>query len=408
MIHLLHCPQMADLAARISDQRPDVQLGSVSWNAFRDGFPDLLVENAKSLRNRDVVCLASLGPAADHHLRHPRTARAARRPRPRVPSLDGRGLSGCSNVSGLPEAAGIKRLYWLSVPLLIGVLPLFFIDLDRWIGAVPPEVHALGHVAFFGVLALVLMALPPLRRRQFAQRAVLVLLIILVVGSAVEVAQGFLGRSPSLRDVALNLVGAMAAVSLFARPGVQRRVFVGLAGTLLVAMLAAPALDLADRAVARAQFPTLAEFDTPLEHRRWSNGQPSETIARAGSRSLRIELAPGSWPSFGTHMQRSFGDWSGYGYLELSLFNPDDEPLRLGLSIRDREHFRSGRSYRNRYATRMELDWGWNDVRIPVAEIRDGPEERPLDLDQIAELAIFALDLERPRVVFLDRVRLVE
>ena len=95
MIHLLHCPQMADLAARISDQRPDVQLGSVSWNAFRDGFPDLLVENAKSLRNRDVVCLASLGPAADHHLRHPRTARAARRPRPRVPSLDDRGLSGC-------------------------------------------------------------------------------------------------------------------------------------------------------------------------------------------------------------------------------------------------------------------------------------------------------------------------
>ena len=61
MIHLLHCPQMADLAARISDKRPDVQLGSVSWNAFRDGFPDLLVEDAKSLRNQDVVFLASLG-----------------------------------------------------------------------------------------------------------------------------------------------------------------------------------------------------------------------------------------------------------------------------------------------------------------------------------------------------------
>ena len=62
MIHLPHCPQMAGLAARTSDKRADVQLGgSVSWKAFRDGFPDLLVENAKSLRNQDVVFLASLG-----------------------------------------------------------------------------------------------------------------------------------------------------------------------------------------------------------------------------------------------------------------------------------------------------------------------------------------------------------
>ncbi|TVP85568.1 MAG: VanZ family protein [Thioalkalivibrio sp.] len=291
---------------------------------------------------------------------------------------------------------------------LIGILPLFFIDLDRWVGAVPPEVHALGHVAFFGVLALVLMGLPVLQQRRFAQRAVLVLLFILAAGIAVEVAQGFLGRSPSIRDVGLNLVGAMAGVSLFARPGVQRRVLVGLAGALLVVMLASPMLDLADRAVAQAQFPILAEFETPLEHRRWSNGQPSDTIARAGSRSLRIELAPGAWPSFGTHMQRSFGDWSEYAYLELSLFNPDDESLRVGLSIRDREHFRAGRSYRNRYATRLELDRGWNDVRIPIAEIRDGPQERQLDLNQIAELAIFTVDLEGPRVVFLDRVRVVE
>jgi len=65
VIHLLHCPQMADLAGRISDKRPDVQLGSVSWNAFRDGFPDLLVEDAKSLRNRDVAFLASLDEPAE-------------------------------------------------------------------------------------------------------------------------------------------------------------------------------------------------------------------------------------------------------------------------------------------------------------------------------------------------------
>ena len=60
MIHLLHCPQMTDLARRIANRRSDVQLGTVSWESFRDGFPDLYIENARSLRNRHVVFLASL------------------------------------------------------------------------------------------------------------------------------------------------------------------------------------------------------------------------------------------------------------------------------------------------------------------------------------------------------------
>jgi ribose-phosphate pyrophosphokinase len=60
VIHLLHCPQMTNLAQRIANRRPDVQLGTVSWQSFRDGFPDLYVEGARSLRNRHVVFLASL------------------------------------------------------------------------------------------------------------------------------------------------------------------------------------------------------------------------------------------------------------------------------------------------------------------------------------------------------------
>ena len=59
MTHLLHCPQMAGLAGRISDKRPDVQLGPVSWKAFQDALPGLVVEDAKSLRNRDMAFLAS-------------------------------------------------------------------------------------------------------------------------------------------------------------------------------------------------------------------------------------------------------------------------------------------------------------------------------------------------------------
>ena len=60
MIHLLHCPQMTPLARRIAEGRPNIRLGAVSWQSFRDGFPALCIEDAKSLRHRDVVFLASL------------------------------------------------------------------------------------------------------------------------------------------------------------------------------------------------------------------------------------------------------------------------------------------------------------------------------------------------------------
>ena len=65
MIHLHHCPLMANPAGQISGERPDARPGFESWNAFRDNFPDLLVEDAKSLRNQDVALLASLDETAE-------------------------------------------------------------------------------------------------------------------------------------------------------------------------------------------------------------------------------------------------------------------------------------------------------------------------------------------------------
>ncbi|MFP4030357.1 MAG: ribose-phosphate diphosphokinase [Desulfococcaceae bacterium] len=65
MIHLLHCPQMAKLAENIAAGHPDIQLGEVAWESFRDGFPNLRIESVKSLRNQDVAFLASLDTPAE-------------------------------------------------------------------------------------------------------------------------------------------------------------------------------------------------------------------------------------------------------------------------------------------------------------------------------------------------------
>jgi hypothetical protein len=293
---------------------------------------------------------------------------------------------------------------WLGTALLLGIIPLFFIDLDRWFGHIPSELQAFAHVAFFGLLALLLMRLPWVRARPFPPRAVQVLLIILLIGIAIELIQPLFGRSAGLRDLRQNLVGAAAAVSLYAPAGSQRRGLAGLAAALLALELAGPGIGLWDRAVARTQFPVLGEFETRFEHRRWSSGVPDDTVARAGARSLRLELEPGRYA--GTTLRRSFGDWNGYTHLEMSLYNPDEAILPLTVSIRDREHERRGGAYPDRFNGRYSIAPGWNDLRIPIAEIRAAPAERALDLADLSQMVIFTVDLEHPRRLYLDRVRL--
>lgn len=293
---------------------------------------------------------------------------------------------------------------WTAVAVLIAVVPLFFIDLERWIGNVPSEVHAFAHVGFFGVFAWFLMGLPAARAHSFVIRAASVLVVVLLISILVEWTQTFFGRSAGLRDIWQNLVGAMAAVALLAPAGGRRRFLMGVAIALLVLELAGPGIGLWDRALARTQFPVLGDFDTRFEHRRWSSGTPDWTKARTATGSLRVDLEPGRFA--GTTLRRSFGDWSGFAYLEMSLYNPESEALRIVVSIRDREHFRRGGAYADRYNGTFVLAQGWNDLRISVAAIRDAPAERHLELGDLSEMVVFTTNLERPRVIWLDRVRL--
>lgn len=65
MVIILYCPQMAELARRLCDTGRSCQAGEISWQKFRDGFPDLRIHNAARLRNRHVVFLASFDEPAD-------------------------------------------------------------------------------------------------------------------------------------------------------------------------------------------------------------------------------------------------------------------------------------------------------------------------------------------------------
>jgi phosphoribosylpyrophosphate synthetase len=56
---LLNCPQMEQLAGRVA-RIGSMRRGQIRWDVFRDGFPDMKIQEVETIRNRDVAFLASL------------------------------------------------------------------------------------------------------------------------------------------------------------------------------------------------------------------------------------------------------------------------------------------------------------------------------------------------------------
>uniref|UniRef100_A0A0E0JNF9 ribose-phosphate diphosphokinase n=1 Tax=Oryza punctata TaxID=4537 RepID=A0A0E0JNF9_ORYPU len=56
---LFHCEEMRELAEQVVARNDDIELRSISWRTFADGFPNLFISNAHTIRGRHVAFLAS-------------------------------------------------------------------------------------------------------------------------------------------------------------------------------------------------------------------------------------------------------------------------------------------------------------------------------------------------------------
>lgn len=55
---ILSCPQTEAMAARVAEVG-GLRTGDISWETFRDGYPDMKIQAVEAIRNRDVAFLAS-------------------------------------------------------------------------------------------------------------------------------------------------------------------------------------------------------------------------------------------------------------------------------------------------------------------------------------------------------------
>jgi hypothetical protein len=293
-------------------------------------------------------------------------------------------------------------------------VPLFFVSLGQDPTGHLVHLNGPAHVVFFAVLAGTLARLGPLDRMSFPRQIVLIMAILFVVGGAIELIQPHFGRNARWRDLGFDLIGGLAGL-LFTAPGrhaigrvllrAGQSTAVALALAVVAISLGPPAMELWDEHQARRQFPVIADFETRFEESRWSGGTIEQGFARNGNASLRVVL--GSEQYSGATLRRRIGDWEGYSALELSIHNPGPVVLTMNIVILDEEHRVRGSSREDRFVRRVQLEQGWNDLRIPLEEIENAPEGRTMDLSRIRELSIRATArFEGERVIHVDRVRL--
>ena len=299
----------------------------------------------------------------------------------------------------------------LMLLILFAVLPLFFVPLNQDPMGPFAQLNIFGHFVFFALLAWVLTRLPAVAGLSIFRQIALVIVAVTILGGSVELIQEYFGRTASWKDFGVNLTGALFGL-LFLAPGRIRLPWIMLrAGQVMVLALCLflfsnPVITLWDMRQASRQFPVLGDFETRLETRRWSSGKIDQEFARHGQASLKVPLETGRKYT-GTTMLRSFGDWTGYTFLGFSIHNPDLDPLFLTVSIRDHEHFHRGGEYNDRFNRSFRIDQGWNDIRVPIQDIENAPAERTLELDSLSELIFFTTELDQPRIIHLDHVRLI-
>lgn len=63
-ILLFYCEESEELARKVAAQSDSIQLQSINWRSFADGFPNLFINNAHLIRSQHVAFLASFSSPA--------------------------------------------------------------------------------------------------------------------------------------------------------------------------------------------------------------------------------------------------------------------------------------------------------------------------------------------------------
>lgn len=286
------------------------------------------------------------------------------------------------------------------------------------------ELFDLAHAPVFCVTLLLIVGLcdPPAIGLSNRHRILLPMTMVRVAGVAAgliaagavaEILQGLVGRSASFADIAANGVGLIAGICwVFGcrsqSPAVGRKCSLATVA-LLLAVSVSPLLDAWDCLLQIRSFPMLASFERSREFRNWNSHSAvltqSTEWATDGDHCAKLKLSSGNYP--GMLMTWFERDWSNYSHLHLDLNNPSDIDLQIVLKLHDHQHVINGFADEDRFHEVISVPARKVvSLQIPLAEVKNSPTNRQMDLDQMWTIDLFAIHLQESAVLLVDGLRL--
>jgi hypothetical protein len=104
-------------------------------------------------------------------------------------------------------------------------------------------------------------------------------------------------------------------------------------------------------------------------------------------------------------MKEPFPSWPVDADLVFDVLLSSHDQLQLVLRVHDAQH---NYNHFDRFNCSLHLVRGFQQVRIPVRAIRDGPRSRKLDLTRVRNFKLFAVAPTTPAELTIGNVRLEE
>jgi len=308
----------------------------------------------------------------------------------------------------------LNRKVFALIPIAALMAVLFFVGgPDYYSSRSYKHFWDLGHILFFAIIAYIILALcQRLSNQSLWRQCAWIYGMTLCLGLIVEFGQSGLGRSTSFGDLIRNFVGA-SLVLYFRNPSRKSipkpmpRILkiITIAATVICALPLA--VSLTDEWIAESQFPVLADFDTPFEIYRWSGNTEfdiNNNISFHGKSSLKVHLNTSKYS--GVALKYFPPDWRGYNAIKFCIYNPSSAPLKITCRIHDSLHIRGQELYEDRFNHSYVITAGWNQITIDLGKVFQAPKNRRMITSKIQGFEIFAMQLLKPRVIYMDYIRL--
>lgn len=296
----------------------------------------------------------------------------------------------------------IIKTYWLATFLVL-LTPLFFIDVFNHTSSPTQQyIWNLGHIVFF---SLVTIAVGNIRAFQKSRDIFYYLIGILIVSFVLETLQIFFSRSFSFIDILRNLTGCIISLTFIAR---QYLPTLSIAPGILFLII-----DITGFAITgwidyqtQQKAPIIEDFESTILLNRWTgNIKQSRENVKSGNYSGKVIFEKGKYP--GINLSSLPGNWSSYKTFEISVYNPSQNIHQLTVRLDDVLHAKSlPMRYDDRFNRVFKISPGWNQLIIPLLDIKFATMDREMDLDKMFRLIIFMSDVEKNQLLYLDNLTL--